>query len=65
VRPIVFTDIKSAGIKLVVTNYRPISKLNTVPKLLEKLMKSKLYESFKHTLVEKQLNANINQQKPT
>jgi len=43
-----------AGRKSEVTNYRPISKLCALPKLLDKLVESKISDSFKNILVDEQ-----------
>lgn len=48
------TPLWNNGCKPEVTKYRPISKISFLPKLFEKLIKRKLYDSIKNNLVEEQ-----------
>lgn len=48
------TPVWKSGDRSSVTNYRPISKLNTIPKLFEKILELKLTSSFSQILVNEQ-----------
>lgn len=48
------TPIFKSGNKNLVENYRPISIINSIPKLFEKLVTPHLYETFKSFIIEEQ-----------